>query len=385
MAEDRSIDILDHLLYLLKKKYFIGGLFVSLFVVSYLSIFFFVDEQFEATALIIPSEQDQLGGFSSLLKNLPSVSLGIGGLKKNTGTEIFVTIIYSRTNLENMVKKFDLQKDYDLDSREKTVRRLEKNIMAEENDNGAFEIVVRSKDRTKAANMANYIVDELNRTMIGLNVRKSRENREFLEARYNELKVLLKNSEDSLKYFQEKSGILEAENQTQATLEGLIKLESDLAVKEVEYSVMEQLYGKNSPQINSSKLAVDEYRQKLKEIKAGKGDFTSFISVKNLPGGTMQYFRYFRDVKIYNTILEFILPLYEQAKFEEQKNIPVLQIIDRAAPPEIRAYPKRVLTSLAISVGLMFFVLVYLIISQVLKNSVNPKIIALRKELGYKT
>lgn len=385
MAEERSIDIIDHLIFLLKKKYLLGVIFLTVFVLSYLAIYFFIDEQFEAKALIIPSEQDQIGGFSSILKNIPSMALNLGGLKKGSGTEIFTTIVYSRSNLEKIIKKFDLLTEYDLESMDKAVKALKKNIIAGEDENEAFEIIVRAKDRNKAAAMANFIVDELNTTLINLNVRKSRENREFLEKRYNELKINLKNSEDSLKLFQERSGIFEAENQTKATLEGLIKLESEYALKEMEYKVMEQVYGKNSPQILPSKLAVEEYRRKLNDIKKGKGDFTSFISVANIPKGTMQYFRYFRDVKIYNTILEFILPLYEQAKFEEQKNIPVLQVIDRAAPPEKRAYPQRLLMSLIISVMVIFLAIAFLTIDNILRNSTNPKLVSLRKEIGYKS
>ncbi|MCZ7614320.1 MAG: hypothetical protein M5T52_12495 [Ignavibacteriaceae bacterium] len=47
-----------------------------------------------------------------------------------------------------------------------------------------------------------------------------------------------------------------------------------------------------------------------------------------------KFLRLYRDIEIYTAILEFIVPIYEQAKLEEQKNIPVLQVIDYGVVPE---------------------------------------------------
>ena len=80
-------------------------------------------------------------------------------------------------------------------------------------------------------------------------------------------------------------------------------------------------------------------------------------------------------------MLEFIIPLYEQAKFDEQKEVPILQVIDYGVPPEKKSYPSRVLFSLIITFASLLIVFLIILIREILQNSDNPKIAMLRKEM----
>ncbi|MBK7866129.1 MAG: hypothetical protein IPJ75_03550 [Ignavibacteriales bacterium] len=48
-------------------------------------------------------------------------------------------------------------------------------------------------------------------------------------------------------------------------------------------------------------------------------------------------------------MLEFLLPVYEQAKFDEQKDIPVILSIDKAVPSDKKVYPPRMVYAILIS------------------------------------
>jgi hypothetical protein len=82
-------------------------------------------------------------------------------------------------------------------------------------------------------------------------------------------------------------------------------------------------------------------------------------------------------------MLEFIIPLYEQSRFEEQKNIPVLQIIDKGIPAEKKSYPPRSLFALLITIFMMVAFLGILTGNDIFKNSTNPKLILLKKNLTF--
>ena len=69
-------------------------------------------------------------------------------------------------------------------------------------------------------------------------------------------------------------------------------------------------------------------------------------------------------MEVYTNILEFELPLYEQAKFQEQKDVPILQIIDSAIPPAKRSFPKRTLLAFLITFVLMMIVFVYILLKE---------------------
>lgn len=381
--ENKKLDILDLFLIIAKWKRFLIIQFLIILFLSYVLIYFFIPPQYDSSTLIIPSQQDQIGGIGSLLKNFSGLPLGLNNLAQGPDIERYKTIIYSRTNLDSVIKEFDLLKDYSLTSIEKAEKRLKESINVDETRDDALLIKVRASSPIKAAKMANFIVDQLNGAMINLNVRKAKENKLFLGDRYEEIKTNLKNAEDSLKHFQMKNKLFELENQSKATIEEYSKLESELATKQVALTVLKQVLGENSPEVKNQEIAVKEFKNKVEKIQSGKDNNPILIPLNSLPEKGVKYLRYYRDVKIYTSMLEYIIPLYEQAKFDEQKEIPIIQVVDKAVPPEKKSYPSRVLFSFIIGVCSLLVVILIIIIKEILKNSENPKIISLKKELSF--
>ncbi|MCX6173162.1 MAG: Wzz/FepE/Etk N-terminal domain-containing protein [Ignavibacteriales bacterium] len=381
MAENIGLSFFDYLIIIIKWKKFLISLAVVVAVLSYLGVYFLIPPQYDATAVIVPSEQDQMGGITSLLKSFSNLPVSIPGLKKSTSTDIYKTIIYSRTSMEKLIEKFGLYKEYGYHTMDETINEARSHVFAEETKENAYEITVRASSPKKAEEMSNFLVDQLNSTIIEMDVRKSKENKEFLANRYSEIKDNLKNSEDSLTRFQQATGILMAEDQTKASIEAYTKLEADLAAKQTELSIVQKLYGQDSPQAYNSKISVTEYENKLNKIKAGTDGNNLFLAIKNLPSKAMNYLRRYRDVKINQAMLEFIIPLYEQARFEEQKNIPFLQIIDHAKAPEKKAYPKRFTITIVITAIIMFIMIFVVILREVAGNSDDPKVKFVRNNL----
>jgi uncharacterized protein involved in exopolysaccharide biosynthesis len=64
------------------------------------------------------------------------------------------------------------------------------------------------------------------------------------------------------------------------------------------------------------------------------------VPFKQAPELATQYVRLYRDLQIQNKILEFITPLYEQAKVEENRSTPSVVVLDHAGVPERKAKPK---------------------------------------------
>jgi len=283
--------------------------------------------------------------------------------------------------LEKIIRKFDLMKDYGSESLEKTVKALKNNITLDVTPEMAYEIKVRASSPEKSLEMAKFLLNEVNSSVIDLNVRKSRENREFLEGRYKEISANLVSAEDSLMWYQKRSGLLEAENQIKATIEALTALESEVALKEIELAILEKIYGKDASQTISARISVEEFRKELNMlIKTGKKEGT-IVPLSALPQKALQYFRYFRDVEIYQAMLEFIIPLYEQARFEEVKDVPVIQVIDYPSLPEKKSYPPRTIYALIITLFIVFSTSIILISREILSVSENPKVQFIKNEL----
>ena len=366
MAENKR-NFLQLLVLLTKYKKLLLFIFIITATFSYLAVYFLIEEKFDATATVIPIEENTISPLAGFLKDLPIDITGSGF--SNNEMNMYSTIVYSRGILENVIKKFDLIKVYELDTsdidyREKALEELKDNIGAQETDNNAYEITVRANSPDLAAKITNYIIEQLNDRIIELKISKSKQNKEFLEARVDEIKDNLKKSEDSLMIFQKKSGLLSAEDQIKGMMDAYSTLETGLIEKEIEKSISQKTMSENDPRLKNIEIAEGEYQNILNNIKSSDRNNSPLLSLSSLPQKAVNYYRLLRTVEINNKLLEFVVPLYEQAKFEEQKDIPVLQVVDNAVPPAKKSFPPRLIITLSMSVGILFLVFIFILIKE---------------------
>jgi capsule polysaccharide export protein KpsE/RkpR len=376
VEKDVEVSLLDFIVIFVKnKKFLIGTTFLSM-IIFYLVIFFFVDEQFESTATIVPSQESSISGIAGMLGGLGDLPFGIGGTS-NTEVGLYNTILQSRTTIKTVIEKFNLWEVYEYD---KTIPQQIKNmydavsesIFREETDDGAYILTVRTSDAQLSADIVNFLVSYLNKKIINLKVDKSRNNRIFLEERLADIRHRLELSEDSLKYYQQETGIIEPQEQTKALLTVYTELEQNLMTKQMQKEVLEHIYDKNSPQLKKISLEVDLFENRFNELKRDGKKNSIFIPYNSIPEKAIDYYRYFREVEINQSILKFILPLYEQAKIEEQKKLPILQVIDDAIPAEIKSYPRRALSTILFGI-IVFLILFTFILIKENKNLVNSE------------
>ncbi len=79
-----------------------------------------------------------------------------------------------------------------------------------------------------------------------------------------------------------------------------------------------------------------------------------FIPFRNVPDLGLQSLQFIWDMKIQNAIYQFVLQEYEKARFEEENELAIVVVLDRAVPPETRSSPRRtVMVALAFGLSLM--------------------------------
>ncbi len=374
MTEIKNFEFIDYFVLIVKWKKFLLLSFLLSLIIGYLSVYFFIDEKYDSTALIIPAEGGDISGISSLVKSFSNLPISVPGLSRSkSSTDIYTTIIYSRQSLQKLVDKFNLMQEYDDQNIDETIKALRNDITADETEKEAYEITVRASSAKKAAEMTNFIVDQLNATLIELNTTKARENRLFLQKRYEEVKNNLLASQDSLVRYQRKSGIIFVEEQAKSSIEAYAKLESEMLEKDIEVNVLTKLFGEDAPQTQQAKIAFSEFQKKFMKLKSGEEKSELLLPTENLPEKAMTYLRYYSDVEINKRLMEFILPLYEQSKFEEQKSIPFIQVIDRGSIPIKKSFPPRILFSLLIAVFISTALLSVIILREKINNSKNLK------------
>ena len=386
MDKENKIELIDYFIVIVKWKKFLTYLLLPTLIITYLAIYFLVEEQFDAEVLIVPSEEDGMSGIASLIGNLDmNLPFNLGGAT-SPDMNIYSTIIYSRTNLEKVIEKFDLIRIYGLsedikDYRKKAVEILYDNINASETDFFAYSIEARANSPKLAADIANYIIELLNEKVVYLKTEKSRNNRIFLEQRLLEIRENLRIAEDSLVQYQEYSGIISPEDQYKGIVEAYTEVESELITKKIQKSILEKIRGEKSVEVTNLEIEIESIDNKLKDLKK-RGEPSGIIPpISNLPEKAINYFRLLREVEINSAILEFVLPLYEQSKIEEKKDIPTLQVIDYAIPYETKSYPPRTLFTLLIAFSVFLFAFFAILLKERTSRSQDDKIKFIRENL----
>ncbi len=354
---------------------------------------------YKATASVLPAEKTDflslsaLSGLSSLVKNFSPTKGLASALSGNTEFDRYLAILKSSTMTDDVITKFNLRKEYDLEDTyyEKVVKAYNSNLDMEVQDEGNLTIDFYDKDPQKAANVANYMVTKLNEINTNLSVTNARANREFIEKRYKENVTDINRLEDAMKAFQIKYGVIAVPEQIEATVKTMSTIYGELAQKEIEFNVLKRQFGENNPLTSAAKVQMEELRKQIDSQNAGTFDDNTklLIPFKQAPELSNKYLKIYRDLEIQYKILEFVQPLYEQAKVEEVRNSPSVLVLDKATPPDRKAKPKGTIYALIAFVSssiLGYFIVFLRVLSEKIKKNFPQKysfiISSLRSDLS---
>jgi uncharacterized protein involved in exopolysaccharide biosynthesis len=309
------------------------------------------------TSIIPPKEQgglNSLGMAGMLLKNAGSSLSKIGSLSTNSGAYNYLAILKSRSLQEAVVQKFNLIAVYGLPdgSMESAIKELNGNIFFEIQSEDYILIEVSDREPQRAADMANYIVEMLNTVSIRLGTQEGHNNREFIEQRVNKIYDDLHRAEEALRAYQEKSSILISPDQNNSGLSGIAELYAMKVKKEIEVGILERTVSHDNPVLTQYRIELNELTKK----------------VAGIPEAGISTLRLYREVMIQQKILEFVLPLLEQARVDEQKNVPVTLVLDRAVVPEKKDRPKRALIVAMSGLSSLLLSILYILIVEKIQH-----------------
>jgi uncharacterized protein involved in exopolysaccharide biosynthesis len=368
--------LMDFLSVITKYRKFISR-FILLCTLGTIIVTLLLPKWYKSVASVFPAEKaDLLGGLegiTSLAKSFSSAK-ALTSLSGNSETDRYIAILKSGTVLSAVIQKFDLVHVYDITSYpgEKTMKELLDNVDFTVETEGNLNITVYDKDPQRAADMANYFVEMLNTKNTELQVQNAHGNRQFIEERYKKNISDLAAAEDSLKAFQKKYGVIALPEQIEASIKAAAEITGQLAIKEVQASVLRRTQSIDNPSVIATQIEIDEFRNKLSQMNSGihqsKSEMNVFVPFSKIPDLGGEYIRRFRDVEIQYKILQFITPLYEQAKVEERRQTPSVLILDKAGPAERKAKPKISLYALiALIVSLLLSLVIVFVREAIVK------------------
>jgi len=109
------------------------------------------------------------------------------------------------------------------------------------------------------------------------------------------------------------------------------------------------------------------FKQQMKQAKDKLTD--DEVLLDKTPNTSLKYMDVVRNVKYQEAIWEILAKQYEMAKLEEAKNFPLVQVLDKAIPPERKSKPKRALIVIMTTLVAFFFAVLWAFISEAMKRA----------------
>ena len=325
-----------------------------------------------STASLMPPEQRSGGGLASLLQSAaPGLSLPLGDSK---GQAVSADVIVSNSLAERIVAYLNLEKNPAFAGLAPALRvKAVRNSLDVELKRTSGVVFIRcsaatgwlpgeeEQQRTKqlAADMTNAAVVCLDSMLREKTVSTARKTRLFIE-RIIAVKAAERDSlYAEIERFQQDNKIIGLEEQTQAIVAGAVNIGAELAKTQVELQLARQLYQPGSSFVRQYEQQLDALTEQYARTQSGglvQADKFS-IPLDKVPALTRRYVNLQRDLKISEQVNAYLQTQKLQETIQEARDVPVVQMLDRASLPFERDSPKRsimVILGAMLSAGFAF-------------------------------
>jgi len=294
------------------------------------------------TSLLPPDESGDVSFFLPMAQAESFLPFALPGLASQS--DLFAAIVESRTVMEEVVARFDLERVYKVKTRSDAVRKLRKHSRVDVSDEGIVIVKIEDKDAERAAQMANSVVEILDEFNREKRTTQGKRIRQFVEEQLQQAQTALAESEEALREFQESHATVEVTEQTKAAIEAAAALAGQVAALEVRENLLLNFLTPSHPEIVRLRTERLELSDQLRQISGATrpedGDLF-FVPFSDLPAVGVELGRLMREVRINSEVYGALVDIYQRARIQEAKDTPTVQVLDLAVPPDRRARPRR--------------------------------------------
>lgn len=371
--EKKEFFFFDYLIVLLRWHKVLIAVFLVASISSVTASLLMTKYYTSTTTIMAPKTPDLLGlmggARSSTLQRLAAGSL-LGGMT-NMGGYNYIAVLTSRNVLEDVIEKFNLREHYNMERMEweRVIERLMGNVSVGVDRNEYIAISVEDKDPELAAAMANYFVQKLNERSQEIAIAEAGANRKFVEGRIEETKMKLTEAENALRDYFEETNLVIFPEQNMSALNAVADMYTLLTSKEIELAFLKNSLNPNDRSIQRLEFEINELKSRIGAI----------------PEASIETIRRYREVMVHQRMLEYLLPVYEQARIEEQKNVPVIVVLDEAKVAEKKSKPKRMIIVLVTVLLSMVVTIVLILLRERLVTVLNEDPVQRQKAMELKS
>ena len=344
-----EVSLLDYAVVVRRRWRMIGGLCLVVLLATFVWTIL-QPRVYESTAALLAPKEGTGSGFlggltaSGLLQQVPG-PLASSTLSLAPNRDLLVSILKSRTVARATVERFGLQERYRARYLEDAIRALQSRTDISVSREGVISVKVEDIDPKVAAQIANSYLEQLDRMISQLGTSEGARQRAFMTKQLAQAKTDLEASEEELRRFQERNRAISLQDQTRGVIEVAARLKGEVMAAEVQLEVMRNFATDANPEMISLTRRIGEMKRHLTKLQYGdgsvSGDRRDFaVPFPKVPEVGIELVRLTRDVKVSETLVALLTQQLEQAKIAEAKDLPIVQVLDRALPAERHSRPK---------------------------------------------
>ncbi|MGA9461782.1 MAG: Wzz/FepE/Etk N-terminal domain-containing protein [Terracidiphilus sp.] len=332
-------------------------------------IAFVIPKRYKAVARIMPPEQQSTGAM--MLAALASRTGGLGAIGTLAGdllgghstTALLIDLLHSGTISGHLIDRFDLQHLYHSRYRVDAAKHLaRRTTISDDKKSGVITLEVQDNSPTRARDLAQAYLDELNKLVNHTTTSTAHRERIFIEQRLNSVQQDLEQAEIDLSEFSSKNSTIDIKEQTRAMVDAGARVQGELLVAQSGLQSLRQIYGDSNVRVRETEARINSLQHELEKMagssaapasetslapatdaKRGADSSSLYPQLRQLPRLAVPYADLYRRVRVQETVFELLTQQYEMARIEEAKDIPVVSVIDPPGVPEKKSFPPRLL------------------------------------------
>ncbi len=372
-SNTQEIHILDYLNVLVNARWIIARNFVVAALLSVVLTLVLPKQYVGETTLMPPPEAEKYGMGSILSEvTIPSLSMNFG---QSSSSEILIEVLKSRSVKTRVLERKFKIKDKDLvlyeylgySSAQNALKKITKKSMFAVSKQGIITIAVKMNTAQLAADVANAFVQELDQVNQEKSVSRAKNSRIYIKSQLKETNEKLEQATRKLAEFQQENRAVSLQEQTHASIQQAGELKGRIIAKEVEIGVMLQTMKPENPLVTHAQKELEELNRRYHELQYGDTSVKTnesefYVPFTDVPQVGLKLAELARDVKVQETVWQLLNQQYYQAKIEEARNTPTVQVLDVAVAPVKHFWPRKKTFLLVFGAASILFTILWVFI-----------------------
>jgi len=234
-----------------------------------------------------------------------------------TNTELFFSILTSRSIKDEIIGKFGLINAYRVRTIDRAREELDERVTIYLTKEKIIEISVLDTDAERAASIANFFIERLDNAVKVLSVTTAKQDRIFTEKQLAETENTIASLEKRLAAVKDREN-LAADKELEQVSQTAGKLMQELFNKKLELQRKGEILKPDSFEITMLKKDIENLETTLSRLLHSENELRNIM----------------RELKAQEAVYSFLTSKLEEAKITEARDTPVVQVLDNAVVPQ---------------------------------------------------